>query len=159
MANNWPKQITLSDGSIENSFIFSMANRTVSSLWDATMIAIFLSSPLSLKALILLRHSVSVLWYISVVASKLGLVGSGYPIAAALARSCKKADVENLKQALFEKIQTQIILRKHVIQFSASLILLTIAFEQLEIGNLTNRLGDTGRKPILISCRSFSFRK
>lgn len=87
MANNCPKQMTLSTGSIPNSFIFSMANRTVSSLCDATMIAIFLSSPLSLKAFILLRHSVRVLWYIALVASKSGFVGSGYPKAAALALS------------------------------------------------------------------------
>lgn len=54
-----------------------MANRTVSSLCDATIIAIFFGSwPASLSFLIRRKHSVSVLWYISVVASKLGLVGS-----------------------------------------------------------------------------------
>lgn len=77
MANSCPKQMTLSSGSMPNSFIFWMAKRTVSSLCDATIMAIFFSSPRSLNALIRLRHSVSVLWYWSEVASKLGLVGSG----------------------------------------------------------------------------------
>lgn len=87
MASSCPKQMTLSSGSMPISFICWMANRTVFSLWEATMMPIFFSCPLFFSSLMRRRHSVSVLWYISDVASKFGFVGSGYPKAAALALS------------------------------------------------------------------------